>query len=499
MDVTLGISGARRNAAAAVSVGHALVAACEQERLVRVRGVGLTPGSLPEEAVDAVLALAGRSRSHVTRYASAEPGVAPPASAGSARLDHHQGHAATAFLTSPFPAAAVLVCDRHSRPATTVWTGDGWTLSRPGMEVRGPGLAELYSRAAAALGLGEHEFEAVARLGDGPCTKRLHDAVTYHDGAIEVTPRYEAVLSEWGASAGTSVTRRAEMASSIQRRLGELLLRIAADVRRHTGLPALSLGGGLFYNTYFTTLLAGAGLFDDVFVPDNPGNAGLAVGAALASMDHPLARSRCPVPSFLGPGYEDAAIKAALDNCKLSYDYLSESAVIDQAVDALARGELVGWFDGRMEWGHRALGNRSILTSPVAPYALENLNVFLKRRPPWRTYGLSVCEDDLCATFEGPARSRAMEYEYRARDPERLRAVLPVGARPVRVHTVGPAQPRFGRLLKAFGARCGVPALVNTSFNGLHEPIVCSPLDAVRVFYGTGLDALVIGNFVLRK
>jgi len=173
--------------------------------------------------------------------------------------------------------------------------------------------------------------------------------------------------------------------------------------------------------------------------------------------------------------------------------------VDEQVVEALARGHLVGWFDGRMEWGHRALGHRSILASPLSPYALENLNGFLKHRQPWRRYGLSVCLEDCATLFDGPPASRAMEYEYGLRDPERFRAVLPAGAARVRVHTVSPASERFARLLRAFGARCGVPALVNTSFNGLHEPIVCSPRDAVRVFYGTGLDLLAIDRFLLRK
>ena len=152
-----------------------------------------------------------------------------------------------------------------------------------------------------------------------------------------------------------------------------------------------------------------------------------------------------------------------------------------------------------MEWGHRALGNRSILASPLAPYVLDNLNVFLKRRERHRLYGLSVCEDDLVRHFEGPPRSAWMEYEYRIKNPDGFREVLPRGVSTLRVQTVNRSASLFRGLHKAFGELTGTGVLVNTSFNGFAEPIVCSPRDAIRVFYGSGLDLLVLGRFVIRK
>jgi carbamoyltransferase len=155
-----------------------------------------------------------------------------------------------------------------------------------------------------------------------------------------------------------------------------------------------------------------------------------------------------------------------------------------------------------MEWAHRALGNRSILASPLSPYVLDNLNVFLKQRPRHRAYGLSVTEAAAPRFFSGPPASRFMEYEYAVCDRDRLRQVLPDGARTLRVQTVSAsdaATRRFELLHEAFGEATGVPVLVNTSFNGFSEPIVCSPRDAVRVFFGTGLDMLVLDRFVLRK
>jgi carbamoyltransferase len=269
-------------------------------------------------------------------------------------------------------------------------------------------------------------------------------------------------------------------------------------VRATTGTDTLCLGGGLFYNTSFTTVIRKSGIFRDVFVPINPGNAGLAVGAAL------LVRSesdRCrtgAVSPFLGPGFDAEAIKAVLDGCKLSYSFLSMPQVLDSTVDALRRGELVGWFQGRMEWGPRSLGHRSILADPSSPYVLDNLNCYLRKRARSRPFGVSVRAEQMDSIFCGPPASPFMEYEYGVRD-DRLRHVMPPGASSIRVQSVGPELGPFWALHKRMEEATGSGVLVNTSFNGFREPIVCNPRDAVRVFYSTGLDMLVMGGFVLRK
>jgi carbamoyltransferase len=250
------------------------------------------------------------------------------------------------------------------------------------------------------------------------------------------------------------------------------------------------------YSSFFSGLAKRSGIFDEVFVPVNPGNAGLSVGTAL------LATGAAPrtISPFLGPAFSAHEVKATLDNCKLHYEWLSEGEVIDRTVAALSRGYLVGWFDGAMEWGPRALGARSILASPFSEYVLENLNRFLKHRPPWRSYALSGLDDDVAKLFDGPAASPYMECDYRTRDPELFRHVLPHPHGALRIQTVGRAPlPRFTALLEAFRQATGSGVLVNTSFNGFSEPIVCTARDAVRVYYGTGLDMLVIDRFVLTK
>jgi carbamoyltransferase len=173
--------------------------------------------------------------------------------------------------------------------------------------------------------------------------------------------------------------------------------------------------------------------------------------------------------------------------------------MVERTTAALAKGQLVGWFQGRMEWGARALGHRSILASPAAPYVLENLNRFLKQRAPHETYSVAICAEDLPRYFKGPAKSLFMEFEYEVLDRNLLQYLLPANTTRLRVQTVDESAGTFYDLIRAFGELTGVPMLVNTSFNGFNEPIVCSPRDAIRVFYGTGLDMAILGSLVLRK
>jgi carbamoyltransferase len=284
-------------------------------------------------------------------------------------------------------------------------------------------------------------------------------------------------------------------AASLQQRLGDELLTMLGHLQQQTGAAEVCLSGGLFFNTYFTSRVATSGLFDGVYVPPHPGRNGAAIGAAL------LGAGDADVTSpYLGPRYTDQEIKATLENCKLSFDLLHEDRLIDLVLHQLSRGRLVGWYHGRLEWGPRALGHRSVLADPFAPHVLENLNGFLKRRAAFRAYGVSVPASRLQDLFEpGAPASPFMQFEYQPRDLDKFRPILPPGVKTLRVHTVDETSPRFLHLLESWGERSGTPVLVNTSFNGFHEPLVCSPRDAIRVFYGTGLDILALENFLLRK
>jgi carbamoyltransferase len=316
-------------------------------------------------------------------------------------------------------------------------------------------------------------------------------------------------------------------ARELHRQLGDELLEMLASLKAQTHATEVCLSGGLFFNTYFTTLVATSRLFEHTYLPPHPGKNGAALGGAAlgeARRSPPArsprseaeapgeARRSSPEPGaraeldaliaspYLGPSYGDLEIKQTLENCKLSFDLLHDDRLFDIVLHQLSRGRLVGWFQGRLEWGPRALGHRSVLADPFAPHVLENLNGFLKRRPGFRPYGVSVPAARLNDLFEGgPGASPFMQYQYRPRDLDKFRTILPPGVETLRVHSVDESEPRFLRLLERWGDTSGTPVLVNTSFNGFHEPLVCSPRDAIRVFYGTGLDVLALENFFLRK
>jgi carbamoyltransferase len=515
----LGTARARLGPAAAViDADRGAVAACEENRLTRAVESG-TVGP-PELATRELLRFIGRERDDVRRTVDVEDGDGANA---------HLAHAVYALHASRLADPLIVVCGSD----ISAWVPDAAPQSAGTLRQvpvpDAPRLADEYGTLVASLGFRpareEHLVEALARGGHPE-------------------------------------------ASALQRRLADQLLALLDRLKAETGKTTLCLSGGLFFNTFFTSAAAAAGLFDEVYLPPHPGRNGAAVGAALLGADQvrpgapgagqvrpgadqvrpgalgagqvrpgaPGAEQVRPGAlgaeqvrpgaigsAYLGPSYSDEEIKATLENCKLSFDLLHEDRLFDLVLHQLSRGRLIGWYHGRLEWGPRALGHRSVLADPFAPHVLENLNGFLKRRPAFRAYGVSIPAARLADVFEtaspgagqvrpgaeqvrpgalgahGSHRSAFMQYEYRPRDLDKFKTILPAGVTTLRVQTVDESEPRFLRLLEAWGEKTGMPVLVNTSFNGFHEPLVCSPRDAIRVFYGTGLDVLALENFVLRK
>jgi predicted NodU family carbamoyl transferase len=436
-ELYLGTASARLGPAAAlIDVERGAVAACEENRLTRAVDSG-TVGP-PDLAIAELLRYLNRTRDDIR----SSSGVADDGA-----IDAHLAHATYALHASGLSQPLTVVC------GTEVSAWHGATRLAVG-DV--PNFAREYGALTSQLGFrptrDEHLVEALARGGHEP-------------------------------------------AASVQRGLGDNLVVLLGQLKDATGAESLCLSGGLFFNTFFTSHVAQSSLFDEVYVPPHPGRNGAALGAAL------VAGGRGPVASpYLGPSYSDQEIKATLENCKLSFDLLHDDRLFDLVLHQLTRGRLVGWYHGRLEWGPRALGHRSVLADPFAPHVLENLNGFLKRRPAFRAYGVSVPATRLADIFEpGAPSSPFMQFEYRPKDRDKFKTILPPGVHTLRVHTVDESEPRFLRLLESWGERTGMPVLVNTSFNGFHEPLVCSPRDAIRVFYGTGLDLLVLENFLLRK
>jgi carbamoyltransferase len=244
--------------------------------------------------------------------------------------------------------------------------------------------------------------------------------------------------------------------------------------------------------------------FQNVFVQPVAGNAGTAVGAVLKAWHGVYRREQRVAMSTLslGPSFGAADIKQVLENCKLRFHYLvTTDEVIDSAVAQLNDNKIVAWMQGRMEFGSRALGNRSILASPLNPYSTENLNIFIKHREPFRKFAASV-PAELCATyFEVGPNARYLATVGRVKPAHRETfAAAALAGDLVRVHTVDRDEnPLYWKLLHAAGKATGLPVLYNTSFNLFGEPLVCTPRDAVRSFYSSGIEAMFVGNFFLQK
>jgi carbamoyltransferase len=499
--ILAGLTMGTRNGVAALADAHAMLGVCAQERVTRVKRGGTARDGFPQAALDLLLSKGGHDPRDITRTVVAEcEGVALQDPAVE-RLGHHFAHAAVAYLTSSFRSAAIVVCD-HDEPQVSVWRGEGAEIAAVSVPWHGPGFSAAFSTVASALGFrgdaADQRMEAAARLRPDSRNEDLAALIRLESGAVVIDGALERRLLEKLAGdrdPGSAV--RASLAAALQTRLGDLLVEFLLAVRRDLGLEHLCLGGDLFYHSSLNTMVRRCQTFAEAFVPIDPGNSGLAVGAACAGRGGLPA----PVSPFLGPSYSPQEIKEVFDNCKLQYSWESEDGALGAAVEALAQGHLVGWFEGGMEWGPRALGARCILANPLAPYVLENLNRFLKGREAWRGYAFSGLAAGVAEHFDGPATSAFMECDYRPRDPQRFRHALPSLDAAVRVHVVPPDQSshRFGSLLAAVGLQTGLPFVVNTSFNGYYEPIVCSPRDAVRVFYGSGVDVLIAGRFVVRK
>ena len=496
----LGIARARLGSAAAIIDPQRGVGACEENRLTRARQAP-TSGP-PTLATAELLAYFGRNNGEITATGVVrDPDSATWFSRPAIEVDAHLAHAEYAFRASSFDDALVVVCDASVPQGWSAWRyrERGTSSAIPVDTDAGHfPIARIYGELTEALGFqaarDEHVIEAMARAGEGR-ENAVTDAIRIGDDGIEIVPNVRAVIADVAA---LDDSQRGQIASSAQRRLGECLVELLTRLAHATGAKNICLSGGLFFNTQFTTAALRAGAFEHSYIPPHPGRSGSALGAALLVGDsHPAAAALAS--PYLGPGYTDTEVKAALENCKLAFDLQRTDQVLATVVRALSRGHLVGWFHGRLEWGPRALGHRTVLADPFSAHVLDNLNGYLKKRPAYRTYGVSVPRTRVAEFFAGAEESPYMQYEYQPRDPEKFRSILPAGVKTLRVHTVDERTPRYLRLLEQWGEVSGAPVLVNTSFNGFHEPLVCSPRDAIRVFYGTGLDLLALEDFVLRK
>jgi carbamoyltransferase len=425
-------------------------------------------------------------------------------------VEHHAAHEASAYLAAPFERMAVMTLDGRGERATTTFG-----LYRDGKyrrlkQVDYPhSLGLLYEDVTRHLGFlhssDEYKVMALASFGE-PRYLEAFRSMLRLDGEGGYTVAHTGLTELLGPARARGEpfeARHRDIAASLQTILEQTVLELAAWLRQASGEANLALAGGVALNCVMNARLRDSGLFDNVWVQPAAGDAGTALGAALwVDYRERGERGWTMEHAYYGPGYSDRDIEALLRWSGMPYRRAQN--VSSEAAELLAQGRIVGWFQGRMEFGPRALGARSILASPLDPGMQQRLNA-LKDREDFRPVAPVVLEEALGDWFApahangGRAPYMLFVYGVRPERAGRIPAVRHVDGT-ARVQTVSRAQnPRYYEAVRAFGERTGVPVLVNTSFNSRSEPIVCSPKDALQCFWTTPLDALAIGSYIVQK
>lgn len=464
---------------------------------------------------------------------------------------HHQSHAASAFYPSPFEEAAVLCMDGVGEWATTsLWRGKSNQLE-PIWEIDFPhSLGMLYSAFTYYTGFkvnsGEYKLMGLAPYGEPKYVDLIYDNLIdlkpdgtfrlnmkYFNYATGLTMTNAAFAQLFGGPPRKPETqisqKEMDIARSIQEVTEDAVLRLGRSVHQETGLENLCLAGGVALNCVANGRLLREGPFKNVWIQPAAGDAGGALGAALAAWHHYQGQPRAvsgdgkdsQFGSYLGPRYSDAEIEEYLDSINARYTRLDDAELFPRLAQILAEENVVGWLQGRMEFGPRALGGRSIIGDPRSQKMQSVMNLKIKYRESFRPFAPSVLREDVSDYFEldsdspymllvapvQPARRKQMsEEEQKLFGIEKLnvpRSDLPAITHvdySARVQTVHEdTNPRYYRMIKAFKEHSGCPVVVNTSFNVRGEPIVCTPEDAYRCFMRTEMDYLVLENYLLAK
>jgi carbamoyltransferase len=538
----LGINGVFHDTAAAVVVDGRLVAAAEEERFSRRKHgkipVPFSTWELPElsarwcleaanvapEALDAVAysfdpSLATPIRADITaerweglrtRFAeraplflrTALPGLDP----GVVRfVPHHVAHAASAYHGAPFESSAVLVLDgrgeRGSYLAGHARNGELRVLATQDLP-HSVGL--VYEDLTAHLGYrrssDEYKVMALASYGEPVHLDRFRDLIRVSDdGGFTTAPIRWHELAPAGRGDGSLEPAHADLAASVQRRLEEVLLELARWLYDRTGERAVTLAGGVALNCVANSVLYEHGPFEDVWVQPAAGDAGTALGAAWA-VAHELGDDVEPMTTAaLGRGWSDADLQAHLETAHVPFERPADIAAA--VAELLAADAIVAWFQGRSEFGPRALGHRSLLAHPGHAANVERLND-VKGREQFRPVAPMVLGERAKDVFEGgPFPSPYMLFTHRVREgwADRIPAVVHVDGTS-RIQTVDAAtEPLVHRCIREFAERTGLPVVVNTSLNTAGRPMVDDPRDALECFGSAPIDALAIGPFLVRR
>lgn len=464
--------------------------------------------------------------------------------------EHHESHAASAFYPSPYGEAAFLTIDGVGEWTTTSYgTGRGNELEILG-EIQFPhSLGLLYSAFTYYTGFkvnsGEYKVMGLAPYGAPKYVRTILDELIdlKEDGSFKMNMKYfdycagltmtnrkfDALFGGPARKPESRLTQREmDLARSVQEVTEEAMLRMGRHVHRETGQDKLCLAGGVALNCVANGRLLREGPFSGIWIQPAAGDAGGAIGAALHAWHghHGAPRTAdgardAQSGSYLGPAYSSASIRAFLDAGGYPYTRLDEPVLLETVAGHLAEEKVIGWFQGPMEFGPRALGGRSILGDARSPKMQETMNLKIKFRESFRPFAPSVLAEDVAEYFEIDAESPYMllvagvkeslrkpmtEEEQALFGIEKLniaRSTIPAVTHvdySARIQTVHEeTNPRYHRLLQAFKARTGCAVLINTSFNVRGEPIVCTPEDAYRCFMRTDMDYLVLEDCILEK
>jgi carbamoyltransferase len=440
-------------------------------------------------------------------------------------FDHHLCHAASAFFLSPFDRALIVTMDENGDGNSGLLAMGEGNRIRVLRQIAFPhSLAWVYSQTTELIGFAPHLQEQKTQwlsLEGRPLFKGVFLEMLRSRGGH--LPRLNYSFFNRGLAKQLSFSskfyraiglpshltqlqeeQRAILASSVQAACTEVVIDLVENLCRREGIQQICLAGGLFQNVLLVAALEKSFGRRQIFVPPAPGNAGTSLGAICLGWHQMLQKPRTQPVShvYLGPRFGRQEIKNILDNSKNRYAlYETEERGLNIAVRLLQAGKIIGWLQGAAEFGPRALGNRSVLASPWAPYVKENLNDFIKHREWFRPFAVSIPEEDCACYFDASPQCHFMNSLASVRSgiqclPESF--VLP--NHQVRLHVVRQRDnPLFWQLLKRFGEQAPAPMLLNTSFNLFGEPLVLTPRDAMRSYFGSGLDALVMDRFVLSK
>lgn len=463
--------------------------------------------------------------------------------------EHHLSHAASAFFPSPYEEAAVLTMDGVGEWATTsLAIGRGNRLEVV-KEIHFPhSLGLLYSAFTYYTGFkvnsGEYKVMGLAPYGEPIYVQQIFDHLVdlkedgsfrldqsyfnYCTGLTMTSPKFHDLFGSPPRQANELLTQRhMDLAASLQAATELIVLRLTRAIRQETGIGNLCLAGGVALNCVANGKVLRDGQFDNIWIQPAAGDAGGALGAALAVHHIHLGHARSAdgrdkmSGSYLGPAFEQTDIERRLSAVGAKFGVLGDADLYQAGATALAEGKALGWFQGRMEFGPRALGGRSVLGDARSPAMQSVLNLKVKYRESFRPFAPSVLRDDVAEWFEldGDSpymllvadvvknRRRAMtEAEQALFGIEKLnvpRSEIPAVTHvdySARIQTVhAETNPRYFALISAFKQQTGCPVIVNTSFNVRGEPIVCTPEDAFRCFMGTEIEALAVGNCFLKK